>query len=57
MNAAFIEEREESTEMTRRAPGRQSERFKMTRHRKVVQRKRPAQFNGFHKRRNKRSGL
>lgn len=56
MNASFFEDRETDVE-GRDAPGRTGERFRMTRHRTVAKRKRPKQVNGFHKRRQKRSGL
>lgn len=57
MNASFFEEREPTATDSREVPGRTGERFRMTRHRTVVKRKRPKQVNGFHKRRQKRSGL
>ena len=57
MNASFFEDGGDDTEQTRETPGRKGERFRMTRHRTIVKRKRPKQVNGFHKRRQKRSGL
>lgn len=57
MNASFFEDREPEAGESREVPGRTGERFRMTRHRTVVKRKRPKQVNGFHKRRQKRSGL
>lgn len=57
MNAAFFEDRDDLMDQGREAPGRASERFRMARHRTVTKRKRPKQVNGFHKRRQKRSGL
>ena len=55
MNASFFESREPAAE-GREVPGRTGERFRMTRHRTIAKRKRPKQVNGFHKRRQKRSG-
>ena len=57
MNAAFFEDRDDSMDQGRETPGRTAERFRMSRHRTVKKRKRPKQANGFHKRRQKRSGL